>query len=288
MQVGIPPRHNGASLNRRGFRWNLMADALKVYTWVMLLTPWLLCPGGLYMKLDPFSFTFAKLLTRNQIFEEVGPNVKTFIWVAEFFLRLICSYICTVEACRFFSFFFSFVLLNYESVLKVSTFLNCYVLSANNPESTREFLRVYRWYVIITSVYKNTLEQFVATSMGEGFVIFVIANLVTLTCSQLIPIYVYWLMPMVSVACTFFVHTLLVTVVEICNRNSRAISYLKRNLSENAYVLSSNKIIFRELKLLKPVCLSCGPFYPLVQGSEANYFFYVSIRTVDAILLQLV
>lgn len=275
--------------------WIRLAYGLKIFVWIMALVPLVVVPGGIYLRIDPFSFTFQKLLPASSICVKNTESCTSILKILVVLLRIFCATICVVEACRFFPLYFLQLLYHLELRLKAVEILNRLVPgpvldSECNVLRYRRFLNCYSLLELSENILEGTISTLVAILMGDGFVIFVVCNLATIRCFNILPLLIYWLMPTVSLVCLFFVFCLLQITVGSSSEYANVIEKVRKSFSVDKKELRNSlniKIIKRKIRNLKPVYASCGRFYKLRRGTETDFYFQVFVRTVDGILLPI-
>lgn len=285
--VTITPMATGVPLNQRNFSWDRILQIMQAFNVVTCIGPWFAASFVLYLKLDPFSYTFPKLLTQNRMLSRIAP--LSIIYFVEQAFRMLSLYILFGEGCRYFSLFFTLFLYINELTLKLSTLLNSLVLRTRNAGNADAFNKWYTSYTLAANCFRKCINDLTCILMGTGFVVFVVSNWAAIKLRSVLPFYVYWIAPLLSAVCTFFVYQLLTMVLETFRRNTKGIETMKITVAYNltkTIPVKKAKALKKELRVLKPFYFSCEGFYSLVKGSELEYFFNVFLRTTDALLVQ--
>lgn len=229
----------------------------------------MLTPIVIYMELDPFVITFPLIFPR--------------LCQATWFLicaRLICGYICIVEACRFVTLYVcmmvSYMELEFRCLHKLGQ------IPAGNYE---KFITWYNAYQIAHNSFHGSISNLLGLFMGCVFFVCIVCNVGTIRFYGKLPLVVYCVLPLVTLACSVVSYLLLPFAVRIGDCSHKVIERHKVNLTKGKCIgYDARRILRKRLACLKTTSMCCGNFYPLRRGSEAAYFFYVLLRTVDALL----
>lgn len=242
----------------------------------MAVVPFTLTPLGLLTCMDPFSYTFHKILNLC-VSTDVGSNYTFVLNVTLLILRVLCTVICVTEACRFFSLFYCVAMYIFELEIRYVEHIYKLVYQYSNFGKGIHILKWYKSLQIAHQTLQSSFSLLVACILGDGFVIIVACNLATLRAYNLLPIEVYWLMPMVAVVTALFVAFVLSFAIKINERTSKSIRMKKSN---------ENQKVRKQYAAIRPVVFSCRGLFHLKRGTESGYFYWVFLRTIDGILVQ--
>lgn len=263
--------------------WTNISYAFQLIIVVFAIIPPGLIPGAIYIDADPFAYTFHRFLLQDH---PKSSNFSKFIVLA---LRIIISTICVIEACRFYSLFFPLGAHWLELQLCILyQFKKLKLLTKSNH------LTFQKWYTVLqitSNMAQNSLDFFLGNLMAAGFAILVICNAISLKAHGLVPWFIYWIFPTTSLIACFLVWWLLSLITQLDTQSRRIIGKGKRAynvlLLNDVKVLSREcKYVLRRYKTLQPIGISCGSFYKMKQGSDAEFFYWAIFRTVDVLLMK--
>lgn len=277
-------------INSHHMQWKIASCLLQIYNFVLVPAPLIVVSVVLWVNLDPFSYTFPKFMTKNSFLAGSSPYLVQLVWVFEILLRIVLSHVAGIEACRFYVFYCSLIIHIFETTFKVTAMLNCVALSSTTSNNAEGFMLLYQMYEIAGNCLTLALQHIIGIILGDGFFIFILLNLGTLKCFHLLPIFVYFALLLGSIICTCALFMLLRAVIEIYTTDFDAIKSMRMALMQISFVNNKlqKRVLVRQLSTLKPLGFSCSLFYPITRGSELEYFFYVCLRTVDLLLLNIV
>lgn len=155
----------------------------------MAVVPFTLAPLSLWTCMDPFSYTFRKILNFFLFSNDTLTLNATLL-----ILRVLCTIICVTEACRFFSLFYCVAMYIFELEIRYIEHINKFVYQCPNFGKEMHILKWYKSLQIAHQTLQSSFSFPVACILGDGFVIIVACNLATLRAYNLLPIEVYWLM----------------------------------------------------------------------------------------------
>lgn len=186
------------------------------------------------------------------------------------------------EACRLFAFYVTKLV--YLVELNFDILNHLHQIPLDKPEI---FLKWYTAFTIWIRLFGSYITYMCGSLTGCGFVILVISNVGVIKCYGVLPLLNYMEMTFTAVfVCTiayfsipFAVHVAESTRFMIEQRTAFFLLYMHTTLDR-----SSRKYLRRRLSGLKPIMISYGGLYPMVRGSEANFYFYVLLRTADVLL----
>lgn len=149
------------------------------------------------------------------------------------------------------------------------------------------FLKWYSAYQVWFKSFDSYIDDMIACLLGTGYVVFIVSNVTTLKCYGMVPILVYLMFPLTSGFVFLIVYFSLpfgAHIVETCRKS--IFQRRKHFLFQMDKVLYSLevKIVKRKFTSLKLVTINYGGFYPVVRGAEADFYFYVLIRTADLLI----
>lgn len=222
--------------------------------------------------MDPFIYTFPK------IFPKLSPLILII-------LRTISAAICVAEASRFFAVLYPFCLHIVELEVR------CIEIIANIPYKyfNREipFLRWYNSLQIAHQTLHPSLSLNIALILGIGFIIIIAGNLGTIRAYNVLPLEVYWLMPIMAVTTICFSSFVFLFAVKINEWTKKIIQERKDMMFKNRsmFLVYQCKIIKKKYAAIRPIHFSCGIIFDLERGTDSNYFYWVFLRTIDSLLI---
>ncbi|CAL8135267.1 unnamed protein product [Orchesella dallaii] len=261
---------NSKSHSNFYWKWTSRGLQLTVVTFAGIIATF---PAAMVvMDVDPFTFTFPLLLPA---YSGIGFLV----------LRFILSFLWLFECCRFAAIFYSTLFYMFE-------LQTCYLAALERlPIESRMDVKFFKWYNalrIADQSYKGSMSSMIEILMANGFVIFVVCNVISLNCYHILPIEVYWFAPTLSLLCVFFIYFLLPLAIESSIKSQQLIftrsSLRKINLETG--VCSKWRWIRKQYSALRPVTFHCGSRMALEEGVDRTYFAGVFFRTVDGLLLE--
>lgn len=286
--------------------WLFLSYGLKYCIATIWYIPLFAFAGQIFLNLDPFSYTFPKLIPSSLFCYETSPTNETntceTVYSAIILIfRALCVLNCNVEACRFYAWYiFVFI---YQLELQISTLE---ILSAQvslckcrGQKDLKYYHNFFKWYAgfrIASETHSKTINSLVAIAMGGVFLTLVLANLACIRCYGFLPFTLYFIMPQITILFSIFGFIVLKASIVVNAESGK----LKCKLAE-IYSIKSRELIVEnkgtcalERKIIKrklinfcKVSWKCGPFFELEQGAEVNFFFDVLNRTSDGVLLPI-
>lgn len=268
------------------------ANIAKMQQLVMIqnfLLPPLASGFAVYAEMDPFHFSLPRLF----------PSLP---WKYLFLLRLGLSFTVVTEGLRFYAFFYNLCLFLIE--------LECRCLEGlqnlrTGWRSFAKFKMCYDQFLLLGTIILEPVSVISVVILGFGFVLYVVANVVTLKCANILPPEVYWVAPLFSLLFTIFVPLLLSFVVRNSMENEellrvrrnfvfgvkdfRILDYRLRPKSPFGSLLTVKemKILRMEYRNLRPFAVKCGEFFNSKRGADADYMYWVWYRTMDISVLPI-
>ncbi|CAL8128700.1 unnamed protein product [Orchesella dallaii] len=137
-------------------------------------------------------------------------------------------------------------------------------------------MKHYKTFVVLQQQGRSIASILAFLLMGTGYAIIVVALSITVTCVNILPIYVYWVAPVGSgIVLLAFVTTL--PYATACYTESLSI------LQEwNCKVMSRGRR--KELKAMRPICFMFGSLKPLNNDAKTEYLTSIFDRTMDLII----
>ncbi|CAL8135243.1 unnamed protein product [Orchesella dallaii] len=239
--------------------------------------------AAVVMSIDPFFCTFPLLFPTSQ--KCVNSPICNLLRGAAIVLsRLAVAYICCIEVTRFFSFFFSTLVYMFEVQMRYLNILHNFPLGSRMDG---KFLKWYNSYRVADQSFKEPFSLVVFILLGDGFVIFVVANVMTIKTYYILPIEVYWICPMVSLMTAFFVYIFLPLAIMNDKETKQLIWRRTSNLNRggDGLALWERKLVRRKLRSLRPVAFQCGTVFTLSYGVDLRFIGAILIRTCDGLIL---
>lgn len=277
-------------LTRRSKTWRMTSYAIKFAVQELAIIPFILTPGLFFVGLDPFRYTFKKIISASRICDSTSSSTcNATVHLVLFFFRLICSTICNFEACRFFALLFSMLIYILELIVRCIDELSLAHLTRESKNDTLSFSKWYTALRIAHKVLYPPLCRLLALIMGVGFTIILSCNIATIRAYTILPIEVYWLMPLVAVMFSFFEAFALPYAVKVYKSSEEMLHTRKVVLSYHRKMLTTarRKLDKRETAAIRPIVVSCGGFFDLEIGAESSYFDLIFVRTVDGLLIPM-
>lgn len=228
-------------------------------------------PVSVSQKLDAFHITLPMIF----------PGIIKLPWLL-LFLRLLLSHICVSEACRLLSFYLPKVV--YLVELRFIILSNLHRIPLCRVDT---FTKWYTGFQIFEDNFYSYVTFMCGSLMGSGFLVFIMSNLITLKCYRILPLLNYLVGPFASAFVFLVVYFSLPFAVHVAESTRKMIEQRRVNFYVcwyNKTDRKTQKYVRRKFNSLRPTALNCGGFYSLVRGTEANYYFYVLLRTADLLL----
>lgn len=222
------------------------------------------------------------------------------MWPLSLTLECLCTIICLTETCRFLALHLTVV--QYWLEMEVTCLELIQRIPSSNGDNDHLFFKWYSAHQIADQSFWAPLCTLVAILMGDGFAVFVVCNVGTVKGFSILPLEVYWILPLVSLISTFFTSFLLPFGIETWVKSKQIINWrrngnmvfdaLQRKAKEKQEKIVSrrcigwsSKILRRKYVAIRPIGLSCGSFFPLKRGAESTYFYWIVWQTADRVLL---
>lgn len=163
--------------------WWEISYALRLIVLLFAFIPVVFTPLNSYVIIDPFSYTFHKMISYFYNCSHTNNLVFTCItWIVIPIFRGIGSIICAPESCRFYAILFSLTIQLVEPQVKSIELVD------RIPDEEGLNIKIdndtpfFKWYPAFHIAYKclsSTYDILTAILMGSGFAIFVVCNLAT-------------------------------------------------------------------------------------------------------------
>lgn len=288
--LGKLSKHGNSRIHTVTTAKRITSKAIQLTVITLAIIPFFLWPLELWVNLDPFLYTFSKIISTSQVCGSTSNLFCNFIvQLIIFLLRAICVFICDFEASRFFAVLFCMLIYIIELVVGCLEILNqtqvARDLYYNNLSFSKEYMALQ---ITHKTLYKYVCSLFVLI-MGDGFLIILCCNLATIRAYDLLPIQVYWLMPVVSIMFSFIIAFVLHFAVKVHESSTRMIYARKIMLGNNRCLVNAamRKLDRSEIVATRPIAFSCGKLYDLKRGAESTYFYFIFLKTMDGLLLQI-
>lgn len=251
-------------------KWKLFSVAQQGMMVGCALGVFGLVPPGILAKMDPFYYNFS--------------HYFPFLLEARFrllfdFLRFVETFAVDYVGVRFFGFNFQLIFLEMEIMFRGLEILENKI-KMGTRRNRQELFGSYLVFQFIGENLGGPFFLMAQVSMGFGFLALVSFNVATLVGFRFVPMVVYWLFPAVSLAGIGLLYVILRAAVEVYLRTQRLVDKLSQLNFPN-----KSQMARREERTVRPVAVWCGNLYPLKKGAEADYWYWVFIRTVDSLLL---
>ncbi len=287
------PSNNCENIQNKLF-WETISRLMQFLTIIFAFIPFLLVPAAIYSTVDPFVLTVPLFFPINVL---SMPTVKWFI----ISIRLYLATVCAMEACRFYGIFFPAILqlLEYQLRCIHMSFIHTFPF-VQTPLYGLTFFKWYNMCRVANRISVDTWCSLLAILQGVGFFIFVTCNIASFKLYGIMPLQIYWLMPLVSFACAIIHYYFLPLIIHVRIDSEQNLSVRKHQLYLYCYQPSSGnniggfalkgffdrKFYFKKLISFRPMGFSCGPFFE-ISNIKSQYFYDIFLRSVDGILLNL-
>lgn len=201
-------------------------------------------------------------------------------------MRSIAGLIASVETARFYSLIFplgSYWLELHQTTLEILNQI---------PQGKRNDISFLKWYAsfqINVQLIKRPIDLIFGLLMTTGFSVFVAFNIGTIRAYDILPLIVYWFLPTISLLSMFFAMMMLPLLIELYEQSFHII---RRRIKECQLIFTHKKVDFKEQRYIvkrynsiKSLELSCAGLFPLVKGSDVDFFYLAVCRSVDGMLL---
>lgn len=258
--------------------WQLVYLFQKLLFIIFFVLPFILTPLIIFVEMDPFYFTMPKIFNffRNDFASVSG-------WFT-FALRMFLGFVCVAESCRFLVVYLFIVLVYYEE-----TIIRIIELLKGIPLQRKKQDLFITLYLALNLAHQSMLEPvntLIGNLMGIGFLIFVTCNVAAIKAFGLVPLQVYWLLPLVSIIVGFTIYILLPLIIVIHVQSDRLIKKRTRiSIATSAFSRHERRLTKRRFVAIRPLVYSCGSFYTLEYGMEATFFYCAIYRTADCCVM---
>lgn len=164
-------------------------------------------PIILFVETDPFYFTMPKMFPflQNYFCSISG-------WIT-FLLRVYFSFVCVTEACRFLKIYLSLLLVCWgELTIQTLALLNRIPLPQGEQIA---FINLYSGLRLVHERFLPVANLYIGNLMGIGFLVSVVCNVSVIKASKMVSLYIYWLLPVVSIVVAGVIYLLLPMAVAI-------------------------------------------------------------------------
>lgn len=251
--------------------WKHVCNVLILGEISLLLMAIVIAPASVYAEMEPYHVTFPMIFPLFLDYPKAGKC-----------MYLLVGLIGIGEACMLLAFYLPKMVYLIEVQFDMLIHLN--QISFDKPE------RFLSWYQTV-HIWDNILVPYVncmtGSMMGCGFIIFIVSNVITLKCYDMLPFVHYLVAPFCSISAFAVVYFSLPFVVHIAECTGGMISERKKYFNEHAFIRVDRKAqnyVKRKFAVVKPMLTSCGGFYYLKSGTETTYYFDVLLRTIDLLL----
>ncbi|CAL8135269.1 unnamed protein product [Orchesella dallaii] len=231
--------------------------------------------------IDPFFVTIPLLFPASPTCL-LSPNCEMVYNGAIWFSRFVISVISTTTCCRFYAFCFT----TCSYVLELQS--RCMEKFNRVPSGIKMDMKLFKWYSslqIVHQSYKESVSWKILILLGDGFIISVVCNVVTLKRYN-IPIELYWIAPAVSMLCCVFMALFLPIVAQIDVKSRELIRKRAAYSSYDNDMSFEWKLVRRHFKVMRPITLKFGPFMLMESGIDTVVLEAICTRTIDVVLLQ--
>lgn len=241
--------------------------------------PIIIVLGRVFIDMDPAGYSLKKIFCSVDSSQCAAP-VSGILLV----IRIILLGIGIAELARFNAFALCLFMYYFERLHFAL------LMISQTPMSKSELYAVTRlkWYKYLTvadRVNNSGWCSLIGTFCGGGFAAWVTLNVITVRCFGIIWIVFYLNMPVLAVVMGVVISLILSAIVNSAETSAQIL--YKLNLELPNVAISNGKAARKIVQSVRPLQLTCGPFYAIVGDSKVAYVYDVFLRTVDGIMLPI-